>query len=215
MDVVTRLADRIIVLQHGMLVADGPPAEVVALADCAASLSWRSRRRRNAAWITTMTGADRHLLRLDGVHTNIGRYRILHGVDLAVRRGRVTMLLGRNGAGKTTTLRTIMGLWQARRGKHQFRRPADHCARHAAYRPVGHRLCAGDDGHLRPAHGSREHAARHRARAASTRNVCSSAARAVPGAEAEMGIDPPASCRVDRSRCWRSAAPSSNGAACC
>ncbi len=57
------------------------------------------------------------MLQLDGVHTNIGRYRILHGVNLAARRGRVTMLLGRNGAGKTTTLRTIMGLWKARLGK--------------------------------------------------------------------------------------------------
>jgi len=31
MDVVTRLADRIIVLQDGTLIADGPPADVVAL----------------------------------------------------------------------------------------------------------------------------------------------------------------------------------------
>jgi branched-chain amino acid transport system ATP-binding protein len=60
------------------------------------------------------------LLRLDGVHTDIGQYRILHGIDLAVRRGRVTMLLGRNGAGKTTTLRTIMGLWRAREGRIEF-----------------------------------------------------------------------------------------------
>ncbi len=60
------------------------------------------------------------LLRLDGVFTNIGRYRILHGVDCSVRRGRVTALLGRNGAGKTTTLRTIMGLWKARLGKILF-----------------------------------------------------------------------------------------------
>jgi branched-chain amino acid transport system ATP-binding protein len=50
------------------------------------------------------------LLTLQNVHTHIGRYHILHGVDLAVAQGRVTMLLGRNGAGKTTTLRTIMGL---------------------------------------------------------------------------------------------------------
>lgn len=64
--------------------------------------------------------ADDALLRLDGVYTDIGRYRILHGVDLAVRRGRVTMLLGRNGAGKTTTLRTIMGLWRARAGRIVF-----------------------------------------------------------------------------------------------
>ena len=57
-----------------------------------------------------------NLLELAGVHTHIGAYHILHGVDLAVPRGAVTLLLGRNGAGKTTTLRTIMGLWHASQG---------------------------------------------------------------------------------------------------
>ncbi len=56
------------------------------------------------------------LLALRGVNTHIGRYHILQGVDLAVPRGELTMLLGRNGAGKTTTLRTIMGLWRASAG---------------------------------------------------------------------------------------------------
>jgi branched-chain amino acid transport system ATP-binding protein len=60
------------------------------------------------------------LLRLDGVHTHIGRYHILQGVDLAVPEGELTMLLGRNGAGKTTTLRTIMGLWRASSGTLHF-----------------------------------------------------------------------------------------------
>jgi len=60
------------------------------------------------------------LLKLEGVHTHIGAYHILHGVDLAVPRGQLTMLLGRNGAGKTTTLRTIMGLWRASQGKVTF-----------------------------------------------------------------------------------------------
>jgi branched-chain amino acid transport system ATP-binding protein len=60
------------------------------------------------------------LLKLDGVHTHIGAYHILHGVDLEVPRGQLTMLLGRNGAGKTTTLRTIMGLWQASQGTITF-----------------------------------------------------------------------------------------------
>jgi branched-chain amino acid transport system ATP-binding protein len=60
------------------------------------------------------------LLELHGVHTHIGVYHILHGVDLRVPRGQLTMLLGRNGAGKTTTLRTIMGLWQASRGHITF-----------------------------------------------------------------------------------------------
>ncbi|MEO8835984.1 MAG: ABC transporter ATP-binding protein [Caldimonas sp.] len=60
------------------------------------------------------------LLRLRGVHTHIGAYHILHGVDLDVPTGEVTMLLGRNGAGKTTTLRTIMGLWPASQGRIVF-----------------------------------------------------------------------------------------------
>src|SRR6202012_2372271 len=57
------------------------------------------------------------LLVLSGVHTHIGRYHILQGVDLIVPEGPTTMLLGRNGAGKTSTLRTIMGLWQASAGE--------------------------------------------------------------------------------------------------
>jgi branched-chain amino acid transport system ATP-binding protein len=61
-----------------------------------------------------------NLLELQGVHTHIGAYHILHGVDLVVPRGQLTMLLGRNGAGKTTTLRTIMGLWRASQGRISF-----------------------------------------------------------------------------------------------
>jgi branched-chain amino acid transport system ATP-binding protein len=60
------------------------------------------------------------LLTLEGVHTHIGQYHILQGVDFAVPRGTLTVLLGRNGAGKTTTLRTIMGLWKPSRGKVTF-----------------------------------------------------------------------------------------------
>ena len=60
------------------------------------------------------------LLTLEGVHTHIGAYHILHGVDLTVPPGELTLLLGRNGAGKTTTLRTIMGLWQASQGRIAF-----------------------------------------------------------------------------------------------
>jgi branched-chain amino acid transport system ATP-binding protein len=62
-----------------------------------------------------------HLLELHDVHTHIGAYHILHGVNLAVPEGEVTMLLGRNGAGKTTTLRTIMGLWAASHGRISFK----------------------------------------------------------------------------------------------
>ncbi len=56
-------------------------------------------------------------LTLQGVHTHIGRYHILQGVDFDAPAGATTMLLGRNGAGKTTCLRTIMGLWRPSRGR--------------------------------------------------------------------------------------------------
>lgn len=63
----------------------------------------------------------RNALVLKGVHTHIGAYHILHGVDLVVPQGQLTMLLGRNGAGKSTTLRTIMGLWPATGGRIELR----------------------------------------------------------------------------------------------
>jgi branched-chain amino acid transport system ATP-binding protein len=61
------------------------------------------------------------VLRLDDVHTDIAQYHILHGISLDVPEGGVHVLLGRNGAGKTTTLRTIMGLWKAKKGAIVFR----------------------------------------------------------------------------------------------
>jgi branched-chain amino acid transport system ATP-binding protein len=65
----------------------------------------------------TLQARPAPLLGLNGVHTLIGPYHILHGVDLEVPAQGLTMLLGRNGAGKTTTLRTIMGLWKASQGR--------------------------------------------------------------------------------------------------
>lgn len=60
------------------------------------------------------------ILELSDVHADIDQYHILHGVDLVVPRGQLTVLLGRNGAGKSTTLRTIMGLTRITRGELTF-----------------------------------------------------------------------------------------------
>ncbi len=61
------------------------------------------------------------LLKLNQIETHIGQYHILQGVSLEVKKGEVTVLLGRNGAGKTTTLRTIMGLNPATKGSVVFK----------------------------------------------------------------------------------------------
>ncbi len=60
------------------------------------------------------------LLKLNDVHTYIGQYHILQGVNFEAMEGQVSVLLGRNGAGKTTTLKTIMGLTPASKGEVEF-----------------------------------------------------------------------------------------------
>jgi branched-chain amino acid transport system ATP-binding protein len=50
------------------------------------------------------------LLEVRALRAGYGAGEVLHGIDLAVREGGVTALLGANGAGKTTTLRAICGM---------------------------------------------------------------------------------------------------------
>ena len=57
------------------------------------------------------------LLKVEHIETFIGQYHILQGVSFEVKKGEVTVLLGRNGAGKTTSLRSIMGLNPPSSGK--------------------------------------------------------------------------------------------------
>ena len=57
------------------------------------------------------------ILEVRNIHTYIGQFHILEGVDVEVPRGGIVALLGRNGAGKTTTLKSIMGLTPPRSGE--------------------------------------------------------------------------------------------------
>ncbi len=58
-----------------------------------------------------------YILDVQNIHTFIGQYHILQGVNVRVPKGSITALLGRNGAGKTTTLKSILGLTPPREGK--------------------------------------------------------------------------------------------------
>jgi branched-chain amino acid transport system ATP-binding protein len=66
------------------------------------------------------------ILKVEGVHTYIGKHHILQGVSFEVYPGKVTVLLGRNGAGKSTTLRTIIGLLSPSKGTIFLRNRALH-----------------------------------------------------------------------------------------
>jgi branched-chain amino acid transport system ATP-binding protein len=61
-----------------------------------------------------------NILDVQDIHTFIGQYHILQGVNVRVPKGSITALLGRNGAGKTTTLKSILGLTPPRQGKVTF-----------------------------------------------------------------------------------------------
>ena len=164
------------------------------LAGRAGGLS-RQRRREGAH-------ERRSARRSHGVHTHIGAYHILHGVDFDVPEGELTMLLGRNGAGKTTTLRTIMGLWRASAARSRFAgqrhrrrsrtpdiaRPASPTCR----RPwrVFSDLTVKEN--LR---------ARRARRRRSDRDAARLDLRLLPGAEEVLDSRAPARCRADRSRC--------------
>jgi len=50
------------------------------------------------------------LLQLRGVNKSFGAVHVLQGVDLDVRPGRVTALVGDNGAGKSTLIKGIAGI---------------------------------------------------------------------------------------------------------
>jgi len=50
------------------------------------------------------------ILELRSVKAFYGPSEVVHGIDVAVEEGGMTVLLGANGAGKTTTLRAICGM---------------------------------------------------------------------------------------------------------
>ena len=53
---------------------------------------------------------DSLILELKGLCAGYGEIQVLWGIDLEVRRGEITALIGSNGAGKTTLMRALSGL---------------------------------------------------------------------------------------------------------
>jgi branched-chain amino acid transport system ATP-binding protein len=51
--------------------------------------------------------ADPLILELQGLRAGYGEIQVLWGIDMAVRRGEITALIGSNGAGKTTLMRAL------------------------------------------------------------------------------------------------------------
>lgn len=129
---VLQYADRLVVLEAGRIVADGPPRDVLAarampmpLARVARELGWKPipltiREGRAFARSLQLSPSDVSPA-LPGevvVHARDVRVArdgrdVLRGIDLDVGRGECVAVVGRNGAGKTTLLRALLGLVRA------------------------------------------------------------------------------------------------------
>ena len=64
--------------------------------------------------------SDEPLLSLRGIQKSFGAVHVLRGVDLDVRPGQVTALVGDNGAGKSTLIKGIAGIHAFDEGEYPF-----------------------------------------------------------------------------------------------
>ena len=64
--------------------------------------------------------SDKPLLSLRGIQKSFGAVHVLRGVDLDVRPGQVTALVGDNGAGKSTLIKGIAGIHAFDEGEYTF-----------------------------------------------------------------------------------------------
>ena len=60
------------------------------------------------------------LLEIEGLKSRYGRIPALHGIDIRVKAGALSALVGANGAGKTTLMRVISGVHPASAGRIRF-----------------------------------------------------------------------------------------------
>ena len=110
MPLVMGVSDRVVVLDAGQRLAVGTPAEVqadpaVRQAYLGESSGGQPARRREAP-----AQPREEVLGVGALVAGYGAEPVLHGIDLAVRRGEVVALLGANGAGKSTLMRALAGL---------------------------------------------------------------------------------------------------------
>jgi len=68
------------------------------------------RTASGTEWVTAPRPATDDFLRAVAVHTAFDGRPVLRGVDLAIRRGEVFVIMGPSGCGKTTMLRHLCGL---------------------------------------------------------------------------------------------------------
>jgi energy-coupling factor transport system ATP-binding protein len=142
---VVRYVDRLVYLEDGRVIADGPVRQALAqipdtqlppLVRLGRAMAWeplpltiKEGRKVAGQLKQPMQSGGRQaasgrvrdssspLLEAQGIRFAYNGRPVLQGVDLSVRRGEAVVLLGRNGSGKSTLLKCLIGLLRPAQGR--------------------------------------------------------------------------------------------------
>lgn len=123
----SRLADRLLVLEEGRLVEEGPPARLQQAPRAAATQALLAAARPRTPEPLESAAAAPILVEARGIGFELGRGRfferrwrrqvLLENIDFTLREGEVVGLYGPSGGGKTSFLRCLAGLEARARGR--------------------------------------------------------------------------------------------------